>query len=405
MSRFLEIGAFGGTALMLLVAYNVADRNVTRVTGLPDRTDYIAEYVARHSLMAASAADGQVESPLGLGRVALPAEIAAWDVDVTPDGQGLPEGSGDAMTGEPIFEAKCAACHGSFAEGIDNWPELAGGMGTLADDDPVKTVGSYWPHLSTAWDYIHRSMPFGDAQSLTDDEVYAILAYILYSNDLVEDDFVLDAASLAAFEMPNAEGFVIDDRDETELPDFTGEACMTGCKENVEITMRATVLDVTPEEAAAAVPPIPEPEVEQVETAANEAPADPAPAAAPEAAVKPAAEAAAEPAAADPELIAAGEKVFRKCKACHEAGPGARNRSGPALEAVLGRTIGSVEGFRYSKVFQEMHDAGKTWTEDSLAEFLADPRGYARGTRMSFKGLDDPQDVAALIAWLDSLAE
>jgi cytochrome c len=404
MSRFLEVGAFGGAALMLLVAYNVADRNITRVTDLPDRSEFVAAYVERYGMMSAAAADGQAPEPLGLGRLALPEEIAAWDVDVTPDGQGLPEGSGDALTGEPIFEAKCASCHGSFAEGIDNWPELAGGMGTLADEDPLKTVGSYWPYLSTAWDYIHRSMPFGDAQSLTDDEVYAILAYILYSNDLVEDDFVLDRETVASFEMPNAAGFVVDDREETELPRFTAEPCMSDCKDGVEITMRATVLDVTPEEAAAAVPPRPEPEVEVevVEELAEEPGEEPVQTAAADPAPQPEPEP--EP-AADPELIAAGEKVFRKCKACHEAGPGARNRSGPALEALLGRKVGSVEGFRYSKVFQEMHDAGTTWDEETLGAFLADPRGFARGTRMSFKGLKDPDDVAAVIAWLDSLAE
>ena len=103
----------------------------------------------------------QAEERFGLGRAAHVEEISAWDVDVLPDGRGLPEGSGDVYTGEEVFVAKCASCHGDFAEGVDNWPVLAGGFDTLADEDPVKTVGSYWPHLSTAWDYIHRSMPFG----------------------------------------------------------------------------------------------------------------------------------------------------------------------------------------------------------------------------------------------------
>ena len=121
-----------------------------------------------------------------LGRPALPEEIAAWDLDVHPDGTGLPAGQGSVKDGERLFSARCAACHGEFAEGVGNWPELAGGEDTLADKDPVKTVGSYWPYLSTVWDYVHRSMPFCDAQSLSDDEVYAITAYILYSNYLVE---------------------------------------------------------------------------------------------------------------------------------------------------------------------------------------------------------------------------
>ena len=90
-----------------------------------------------------------------------------------------------------IFAEKCAACHGDFAEGVDNWPKLAGGADTLDHEDPLKTVGSYWPHLTTAYDYIKRSMPYGNAGTLSDDEVYAIVAYILYSNDLIEEDFVL----------------------------------------------------------------------------------------------------------------------------------------------------------------------------------------------------------------------
>ena len=90
---------------------------------------------------------------------------------------------GDVMWGEEVFAEKCASCHGDFAEGVDNWPVLADGFDTLADEDPVKTVGSYWPHLSTAWDYIHRSMPFGAAGTLTVDETYATVAYILYSTN------------------------------------------------------------------------------------------------------------------------------------------------------------------------------------------------------------------------------
>lgn len=185
--------------------------------------------------------------PYGLGRPALPEEIAAWDLDVAPDGAGLPEGAGSVEDGEEIFSANCAICHGEFAEGVGNYPELAGGEGTLDRDDPVKTVGSYWPYLSTVWDYVHRSMPFGAAQVLTTDEVYAVVAYILYSNDLVEDDFVLTDANFLDVAMPNAGGFIVDDRERTELPRFSRAPCMTECKAQVEITMRAAVLDVTPE--------------------------------------------------------------------------------------------------------------------------------------------------------------
>lgn len=185
---------------------------------------------------------------LGLGRPALPEEVAAWDIDVRPDGLGLPEGQGSVADGETLFSDNCASCHGEFGEGVDRWPVLAGGQGTLADEDPEKTVGSYWPYLSTAYDYIRRAMPFGNAHSLTNDEVYAVTAYILNMNDLVEEDFVLSRENFLTVEMPNAEGFFEDDRDTAELPEFARAPCMEGCKDKPpEITRHATVLDVTPE--------------------------------------------------------------------------------------------------------------------------------------------------------------
>lgn len=324
------------------------------------------------------------QTGFGLGREAMAEEIAAWDVDVSPDGTGLPEGMGDVWTGEELFEENCAVCHGSFAEGVDNWPKLAGGDGTLADEDPLKTVGSYWPHLSTVWDYVNRSMPFGAAQTLSADEVYAIVAYILYSNDLVDDDFELSHENFAEFELPNAEGFIIDDRAETEYAIWSGEPCMANCKDSVEITMRATVLDVTPEEdGAGAADHAAMPAAAVVE----EAPA------AEEAVVE---EAVAE-AVLDAELVAAGEKVFKKCKSCHAVGEGARNKSGPHLNGVVGRAIGGVDGFRYSRTMGEM---GGVWTDETLAAFLADPRGTVKGTKMSFAGLKKEGDIAAMIEFL-----
>ena len=194
---------------------------------------------------AATPAAAAGEAPR-IGRLALPEEIAAWSVAVRPDGQGLPEGEGSAADGEMIFSDHCASCHGEFAEGVDNWPALAGGEGTLTHDRPVKTVGSYWPHLSTVWDYVHRSMPFGSAQTLDADQTYAIVAYILYSNGIVDQDFVLNRDNFDSVVMPNADGFIVDNREATELPKFTGQPCMENCKETVEITRRAANLDVTP---------------------------------------------------------------------------------------------------------------------------------------------------------------
>jgi cytochrome c len=306
----------------------------------------------------------------------------------------LPPGSGNALDGESIFEENCAVCHGSFAEGVDNWPKLAGGDGTLANDDPLKTVGSYWPYLSTVWDYVHRSMPFGNAQSLSDDDVYAIVAYILYSNDLIADDFELSPETWAEVQMPNAEGFIVDDREETEYAQWRAEPCMENCKpEAVKITMKATVLDVTPDDptddAAPAEEAAAEPAAEaEVQTAAAEPVA--------EAEAAPAEEA---HAALDPALVAEGENVFKKCKACHQVGDGAKNRTGPQLNGIFGRAIGGVDGFKYSGTMAGM---GGEWTEETLAAFLADPRGYVKGTKMAFAGLKSDDEIAAVTAYLKS---
>ena len=322
----------------------------------------------------------------GLGRPALPEEIAAWDLDVSPDGTGLPPGSGSVEDGEMVFAANCASCHGDFAEGVGNWPELAGGAGTLADKDPVKTVGSYWPYLSTAWDYIHRSMPFGNAQSLSVDETYAIVAYILYSNDLVEDDFVLTDKNFLEVEMPNAGGFIIDGRGAAEAHFWTESPCMEGCMDSVEITMRAAVLDVTPEDDTAAAPDA----EAAVKAAAEKAPAE-----------QPAAEAV-KAAALDPALVQKGEKVFKKCKACHQVGEGAKNRTGPMLNGIVGAPAGLADGFKYSRVQKAAAEDGLVWTEGELAAFLAKPKTYMKGTRMSFSGLKKDADIDAVIAYLQS---
>jgi cytochrome c len=185
---------------------------------------------------------------LDLGREALPEEIAAWDIDVRPDGTGLPEGRGTVARGLELFDERCAACHGEFGEGAGRWPELAGGRGTLGSEDPVKTIGSYWPYLSSAFDYIHRAMPFGDAQSLTADETYALVAYLLYLNDIVTDEkFELSKENFTSVRLPNEMKFFDDPRPDARNV-RNGEPCMTDCKATVEITGRARVLDVTPDD-------------------------------------------------------------------------------------------------------------------------------------------------------------
>lgn len=345
-------------------------------------------------LLAAAVCGGSaMAEPMGLGREATPEEVAAWDIDVRPDGQGLPEGEGDVMTGEMIYTERCSSCHGIFGEGEGRWPILMGGSGTLDQERPVKTVGSYWPYASTVWDYIHRAMPFGDAQSLSPDEVYAVAAYVLYLNDVVDDDFVASADTYAAIELPNADGFIPDDREATELALFSGEPCMTDCKEHVEITMHAAVLDVTPDGAGmdlegAAIAPGPAETAPEGEASAME----------------PAGTDDMEVAAAEPALVEQGKALFPRCRACHEVGEDAGNRVGPHLNGVLGREAASVEGFDYSPAMREMAADGLTWNADKLADFLIDPRSVVPGTRMVFPGLT-PEDAKAMAAYLGALPE
>lgn len=339
---------------------------------------------------------------LGLGRAALPEEIAAWDVSVEPDGTGLPVGSGDVFTGEDLWVENCAMCHGDFGEGAGAYPVIAGGEGTLTNRRPVKTVGSYWPYLSTVFDYVHRSMPFGNAQILTPDDTYAIVAYILYSNGIVEDDFTLSNENFTEVEMPNADGFYADDREEAEFPQFTAEACMSDCGPAVHITRRATDLQSTPEGAVTVFAPD-----RPNGVADNAAAPERGEGAAPAATEAPAAEPAAEPvqeaaAGPDPALVEQGEGLWRQCRSCHTVGDNARNGTGPMLNGVVGRHAASVEGFRYSNPMQQARDNGLVWTPEELDAFLADPRGYMNGTRMSFRGLRDAGDRAAIIAYLQA---
>src|SRR6185295_2929288 len=177
------------------------------------------------------------------------AEIAGWDIDVRPDGQGLPPGQGWVKAGEDVYMAKCAACHGEFGESAGRWPPVAGGAGSLASADPVKTVGSYFAHLSTVFDYVRHAMPFGDAQSLSNDELYAVVAYMLFLNDIVDEKFVLSRETFAQVKMPNAGGFYDDDRETTEKS-FWSAPCMANCKSDVKITGRARIIDVTPDDKA-----------------------------------------------------------------------------------------------------------------------------------------------------------
>ena len=185
---------------------------------------------------------------LGLGRAALPEEIKAWDTDVRPDGVGLPDGKGTPKLGDAIFQERCSTCHGEFGEGVGRYPVLAGGLGSLKADRPDKTVGSYWPDATTLFDYIKRAMPYGNARSLTDDEIYAVAAYILSMNDVIKDEnFELNKNTLAKIKMPNAAGFYEDDRDTTEKHFWNKSPCMSNCRDEPKVIGRAISVDVTPE--------------------------------------------------------------------------------------------------------------------------------------------------------------
>ena len=303
------------------------------------------------SLTFTVAADG-----FDLGQPASPEEISGWDIDIRPDGKGLPTGNGDAIRGEDVFIQKCASCHGEFAEGAGRYPVLAGGVDSLDTHDPVKTVGSYWPYASTVFDYIRRAMPFGHAQSLSNDEVYAMTAYILYSNDIIEEDLVLDKNTLALVEMPNRDGFIADDR--PDVP--TGEPCMTNCLASAPLVIgKARQIDVTPEEASAEVG------AESTDSVAGDS--------------------------------KRGKTVFAQCIACHSTDKG-DDKFGPNLHALIGRQAGGVASFtNYSAA---LSSAEFSWSEENLRSFLGAPQQFLPGTSMPFGGLQDAMKLDDLLAYL-----
>jgi S-disulfanyl-L-cysteine oxidoreductase SoxD len=152
-------------------------------------------------------ADGN--SGYGLGRQATNEEIRAWNIDASPTGEGLPSGRGTVKQGAQVYASKCAACHGPTGiEGPKD--QLVGGQHTLATPKPIRTVGSYWPYATTLYDYIHRAMPFNAPQSLTAEETYSVVAWLLFQNQIIGEDAVIDARTLPKVQMPNRNGFIPD---------------------------------------------------------------------------------------------------------------------------------------------------------------------------------------------------
>jgi len=189
--------------------------------------------------LAALAAAAHADSTLhyGFGKPATAAEIAGWDIDVRPDGAGLPDGRGSVADGQAIFDAKCASCHGTFGESTD-YMAIAGGIGTLKSDQPMRTTGSKLNYATTLFDYIRRAMPFNAPKSLSSDDVYALTAYVLNLNDILPADAVLDRRSIVAVQMPNRDGFTTqhgfmraDGR-----PDTHAKACMANCAMDVRLS-------------------------------------------------------------------------------------------------------------------------------------------------------------------------
>ncbi len=148
----------------------------------------------------------QIQGP-DLGQPISDSELAAWEISVMPDGAGLPAGQGSVAQGKKIYQEQCMACHGEGGVG-DSGEQLAGAIHKLTDEWPEKTIGTYWPYATTVFDFTRRSMPMTNPGSLSDDETYAVVAYIFYLNKFIDEDAVMNAESIKNFQMPNREGFV-----------------------------------------------------------------------------------------------------------------------------------------------------------------------------------------------------
>jgi cytochrome c len=170
----------------------------------------IAATIATVALLGACAIQPETVVPKrgpNLGHVATAQELRAADISIPPSGAGLPAGSGDAKQGAPVYAAKCQACHGEKGVGKPA-DALVGGIGSLATAKPVRTVGSFWPYATTLFDYTRRAMPLQSPKSLTDDEVYAVTAYVLFINGIVAENAPMNAQTLPQVKMPNRDGFV-----------------------------------------------------------------------------------------------------------------------------------------------------------------------------------------------------
>jgi len=160
------------------------------------------------ALVATVLATAAAQEGPDLGETPSPELIAAWDISVAPDGAGLPPGSGTAVEGAPVYAVNCLVCHGQEGEGLLN-DRLVGGHGTIGGPAARKTVGSYWPYATTVFNYVRRAMPYTAPMSLSNDDYYALTAYLLQINEIISSDEILNAETLPEVVMPNREGFVL----------------------------------------------------------------------------------------------------------------------------------------------------------------------------------------------------
>jgi mono/diheme cytochrome c family protein len=163
-------------------------------------------------VVAGAATLAAQSSRFGVGRPPTPDEVRGLGAAIAPDGGGLPEGSGTVADGRTVYAVRCVSCHGPGGEGGGVGAALVGGKGTLATTRPLKTVGSFWPYATTIWDYVNRAMPFDQPGLLKPEEVYAVVAYILNLNGIIDEDAVMNAGTLPTVKMPNRDGFVADPR-------------------------------------------------------------------------------------------------------------------------------------------------------------------------------------------------
>jgi mono/diheme cytochrome c family protein len=201
----------------------VRERSLVCERARAGRTDMMKEMKARHSSGVVAVASlitfacfgtAAVAENFGFGTTPTEDEIAAINIDVMPDGRGYPKGSGTVAQGEKVYAEKCAACHGDDMQGVKGTgaAALTGGRGSIGTEKTKKTVESYWPYASTLFDYTKRAMPFNAPGSLTDDEVYAVSAYILHKSNIIDANATMNAETMSKVEMPNKDGFIPDPR-------------------------------------------------------------------------------------------------------------------------------------------------------------------------------------------------